>query len=48
MHAVIVTTGVPVQGFSQHMAVAGLIMPQSHCPESVPERARIDHSSWFE
>ncbi len=25
-----------------------LLMPQSHCPESVPERAWIDHSSWFE
>ncbi len=24
------------------------LMPQSHCPESDPERASIDHSSWFE
>ncbi len=24
-----------------------LLMSQSHCPESTPERARMDHSSWF-
>ncbi len=23
------------------------VMPQSHCPESTPERARMNHSSWF-
>ncbi len=23
-------------------------MPQSHCPESTPERGRMDNSSWFE
>ncbi len=24
------------------------VMPQSHCPESTPERGRMDNSSWFE
>ncbi len=31
-----------------HHNLFSSLMPQSHCPKSVPELARINHSSWFE
>ncbi len=42
-------SGRGVCGFTKPRKITNIkrIMPQSHCPESTPEQARMNHSSWF-